>query len=34
MSLIYSNPSLGQTNPSEMVIEIEHKVKRGKPYMP
>jgi len=29
MSLIYSNPSLGQTNPSEMVIEIEHKVKKG-----
>ena len=29
MSLIFSNPSLGQTNPSEMVIEIEHKVKKG-----
>lgn len=29
MSLIYSNPSLGQTNPSEIVIEIEHKVKKG-----
>lgn len=29
MGLIYSNPSLGQTAPSEMVIEIEHKVKKG-----
>jgi LysM repeat protein len=29
MGLIYSNPSVGQTNPSEMVIEIEHKVKKG-----
>ncbi len=29
IGLIYSNPSLGQTNPSEMVIEIEHKVKKG-----
>jgi len=29
MSLIYSNPSLGQTNSSEMIIEIEHKVKKG-----
>ncbi len=29
IGLIYSNLSLGQTNPSEMVIEIEHKVKKG-----
>jgi len=29
IGLIYSNPSPGQTNPSEMVIEIEHKVKKG-----
>ena len=29
IGLIYSNPSLGQTNPSEMVIDIEHKVKKG-----
>lgn len=34
IGLIYSNPSLGQANSSEMVIEIEHKVKKGKPYMP
>lgn len=29
IGLIYSNPSLGQANSSEMVIEIEHKVKKG-----
>ncbi len=29
MGLIYSHPTLGQTSPSEMVIEIEHKVKKG-----
>jgi LysM repeat protein len=29
LGLIYSNPTLGQTSPSEMVIEIEHKVKKG-----